>query len=120
MIRQGDTLIQILKVQGISNKLIYSRYLDLFLELNPEVPNSNTLRVGQEVILPVTTNDETVPAPAPVPAPPAQQSAKPAQTVVTQVIETGQAPAVQSSPVQPAAPTGNLLLRWCCSLRKSP
>ena len=114
VIRQGDTLIQILKAQGISNKLIYSRYLDLFLELNPEVPNSNTLRVGQEVILPVTTNDETVPAPAHVPAPPAQQSAKPAQTVVTQVIETGQAPAVQSRPVQPQprpAPPAPLVLQ---------
>ncbi len=89
VVRTGDTLIQILKAQGVPNKLIYSQYLDLFLELNPEVPNSNTLRVGQEVILPVTNQAEKVTPPAPRPAP-SEQAPKPQQSVVTQAAQPGQ------------------------------
>ena len=98
VVRQGDTLIQILKEQGVPNRLIYSQYLDLFLELNPEVPNSNTLRVGQKVILPVTAQDEKPPVPAPLPDPPAAQTAKPAQTVVTETIVPSQAQVARSGP----------------------
>ena len=91
VVRTGDTLVQILKAQGVPNRLIYGQYLDLFLELNPEIPNSNTLRVGQEIILPVANQAEKVTAPAPRPAPSAQAS-KPEQTVVTQAAPSQAAP----------------------------
>ncbi|UTF51058.1 LysM peptidoglycan-binding domain-containing protein [Desulfomicrobium sp. ZS1] len=108
VVRTGDTLIQILKAQGVPNSLIYSQYLDLFLELNPEVPNTNTLRVGQEIILPVTNQAEKVMAPVPSPAPAAQRAPKSEQTVVTQTAAPSQtAPARSTSarsapaPIQP-------------------
>jgi murein DD-endopeptidase MepM/ murein hydrolase activator NlpD len=113
VVRTGDTLIQILKAQGVSNALIYSQYLDLFLELNPEVPNTNTLRVGQEIILPVTNQPEKTMTAAPPRAPAAQQAPKPEQVVVTQVTAPTQAAPARSvstrsvstrsvpSPVQP-------------------
>ncbi len=69
VVRSGDTLVQILQAQGVSAKLIFSQYMDLFLKLNPDVPDSDTLRVGQEIILPVATQDGAPPAP-PAPAPP--------------------------------------------------
>ena len=105
VVRQGDTLIQILKEQGVPNRLIYGQYLDLFLELNPEIPNSNTLRVGQKIVLPVTAQDEKPPVPAPLPDPPAVRTTKPAQTVVTQTIAPGQPQAVRSGPAQLQART---------------
>jgi len=101
VVRTGDTLIQILKAQGVPTSLIYSQYLDLFLELNPEIPNSNTLRVGQEIILPVANQAEKVTAPAPRPAPSAQAS-KPEQTVVTQAAPNQAAPVRNGpAPTQP-------------------
>jgi len=74
VIRPGDTLIQILQSQGVPTKLIFSQYMDLFLNLNPEISDSNTLRIGQAVILPVLPKDETTPA-APV-APPTPAAPK--------------------------------------------
>ncbi len=67
VVRSGDTLIQILQAQGVPTKLIFSQYMDLFLELNPDVPDSNTLRIGQEIILPVVVHEASAAA---VPAPP--------------------------------------------------
>jgi len=53
VIRSGDTLVQILQAQGVPTSVIYGSYMNLFLELNPDIPNANTLRAGQEVMLPV-------------------------------------------------------------------
>jgi LysM repeat protein len=74
VVRPGDTLIQILQRQGVPTKLIFSQYMDLFLNLNPDVPDSNTLRVGQAIVLPVLAQDEKAPA-APV-APPTPAAPK--------------------------------------------
>jgi murein DD-endopeptidase MepM/ murein hydrolase activator NlpD len=108
VVRTGDTLIQILRAQGVSNALIYSQYLDLFLELNPEVPNTNTLRVGQEIILPVTNQPEKAMTATPPRAPAAQRAPKPEQVVETQATAPSQAAPARSvstrsapSPVQP-------------------
>ncbi|ACU88878.1 LysM peptidoglycan-binding domain-containing protein [Desulfomicrobium baculatum] len=106
VVRTGDTLIQILKAQGVPNSLIYSQYLDLFLELNPEIPNTNTLRVGQEIILPVTNQTEKVMAPAPPRAPAAQRSPKPEQIVVTQATAPSQAASVRSASARGASVLG--------------
>ena len=70
VVRSGDTLIQVLQAQGVPTKLIFSQYMDLFLKLNPDIPDSNTLRVGQEIILPVVIQGAaTPPSPAPTPSP---------------------------------------------------
>jgi murein DD-endopeptidase MepM/ murein hydrolase activator NlpD len=108
VVRTGDTLIQILKAQGVPNSLIYSQYLDLFLELNPEVPNTNTLRVGQEIILPVTNQTEKVMATTPPRAPAAQRAPKSEQTVVVQATAPSQAAPSRSASARgvsaPSAP----------------
>jgi LysM repeat protein len=54
VVRSGDTLVQVLQGQGVPTSLIYGKYLKLFLELNPDIRDVNSLRAGQEVILPVT------------------------------------------------------------------
>lgn len=53
VVQAGDTLVDILQNQGVSASLIFGKYMDLFLELNPSIPDANTLRAGQEIILPV-------------------------------------------------------------------
>lgn len=62
VIRPGDTLVQVLQAQGVPTRLIFGKYLNLFLELNPDVPDTNTLRAGQEVVLPVLKAEEAPPA----------------------------------------------------------
>jgi hypothetical protein len=103
VVRAGDTLVQILQAQGVPTKLIFSQYMDIFLELNPDVPNTNTLRVGQEIILPVTSMDER-PQPA---APPREAAPSQAQTVtakpMTPTVATAQPGPVQAAR-QPASP----------------
>ncbi len=100
IVRTGDTLIQVLQSQGISTKLIFSQYLDLFLQLNPTVPDSNTLRVGQEIILPVVSAGGKAAAPSSPPSPPASP-----QTSVAQTAQPIQSPpaTVQGGPVGPRA-----------------
>jgi hypothetical protein len=108
VVRAGDTLVQILQAQGVPTKLIFSQYMDLFLSLNPDVPDSNTLRVGQEIILPVTNRDEQAQPPAP-PLPPAP---KQAQTITAQPrppaaavsSQTGTPQAARQTASTPAAP----------------
>lgn len=94
VVRAGDTLVQILQAQGVPTKLIFSQYMDLFLELNPNVPDTNTLRVGQEIILPVTGGGQQ-PQPAAPPRPPVPSQA---QTVAT----APPAPTVAPAPPGPA------------------
>ncbi len=65
IVRSGDTLTEILESQGVSKELIFSSYMPLFLELNPDVRNPDLLRVGQHISVPV---------------PKAQASARPADT----------------------------------------
>jgi hypothetical protein len=88
VVRSGDTLVQILQAQGVPTRLIFSQYMDLFLELNPDVPDTNTLRVGQEIILPVASGGQR-PQPA---APPRSPVPSQAQTVAAKP----QAPSVAS------------------------
>ncbi len=53
VVRSGDTLGEVLQAHGVPAKLVYGAYLDLFLQLNPSIRDANTLRVGQEIVLPV-------------------------------------------------------------------
>ncbi|GAB6111700.1 type IV pilus assembly protein FimV [Desulfomicrobium salsuginis] len=75
VVQAGDTLVEILQHQGVPASLIFGKYMDLFLELNPSIPDTNTLRAGQEIILPVVKGG-TAPATAPAETTPPQ---KPAQ-----------------------------------------
>lgn len=87
VVRTGDTLVQVLQGQGVPTSLIYGKYLKLFLELNPDVPDVDSLRAGQEVILPVIANAvapvvppaETAPA---RPVAPPTAAPGPAQTAI--------------------------------------
>lgn len=72
VVQTGDTLVEILQHQGVPASLIFGKYMDLFLELNPSVPDTNTLRAGQEIILPVLKGG-TAPATAPAETPPPQE-----------------------------------------------
>lgn len=98
VVRAGDTLVQILQAQGVPTKLIFSQYMDLFLSLNPDVPDSNTLRIGQEIILPVTSQDKQAQPPAP-PVPPAP---KQAQTIAAQPRPPAAAVSSQTGTIQAA------------------
>lgn len=53
VVRSGDTLGEVLQAHGVPARLVYGDYLDLFLQLNPSIADANTLRVGQEIVLPV-------------------------------------------------------------------
>lgn len=99
VVRSGDTLIQILQAHGVSQKLIFSQYMELFLQLNPEVPDSNTLRVGQEIILPVAAGAQQ-------PEPPTPPAPRPAQPVVTAAAQPALAGSAQAGTAQ--AETGQL------------
>jgi len=77
VIRPGDTLVQVLQAQGVPTKLIFGKYLNLFLELNPDVPDTNTLRAGQKVVLPVLKAEEAPPAVVQTPVTPAEVPAGP-------------------------------------------
>ncbi len=70
-IQSGDTLAQILQNHGVPTNLIFGQFMDLFLTLNPQIPNTDTLRVGQEVTLPVPKatapeRPSILPAPSPL------------------------------------------------------
>ena len=100
VVRSGDTLIQILQAHGMSRKQIFSQYMELFLQLNPEIPDSNTLRVGQEIILPVAAGAQR-------PAPPALPAPRPEQPVVAAAPQPAPVGAPQTGPAQPSRPTAN-------------
>lgn len=53
VVRAGDTLTSVLQQQGIPSALIYSKYVAQFRQLNPEVNNTDTLRTGQQLLLPL-------------------------------------------------------------------
>ena len=115
VVRSGDTLVQILQAQGVPTKLIFGQYMDLFLKLNPDVPDSNTLRVGQEIILPVTSREER-PQAAASPLPPAPKQAQTLKTQPPQPISTAtpqpaalQPGTPQRSAPQPASQTASAL-----------
>ncbi len=76
VVRTGDTLVQILQANGVPTRLIYSKYMSLFMELNPDIPDGNNLRAGQEVILPVM--DQASGGQAPNTPPPPQMASRPA------------------------------------------
>ncbi len=124
-VQSGDTLVEILQAQGVPTKLIFGKYLNLFLELNPSIPDTNTLRAGQEIILPVvkgaappavrTEEEPPVPEAPPEPAPvtePAPETA-PAEpvtiipvpvspeTVITSGNQTGARPSPSPRSGQP-------------------
>lgn len=104
VVQSGDTLVEILQKQGVPTKLIFGKYMDLFLELNPTIPDTNTLRSGQEIVLPVV-KDGTISAPAPEkepgtrpqPAGPATAPDKPVR-----VVEVTPGARVQTSPAPQA------------------
>lgn len=82
VVRTGDTLVQILQAQGVPTRLIYSKYMNLFMELNPDIPDGNNLRAGQEVILPVM--DQPAVGQAPSTPPPPQMASRPAPVTTDQ------------------------------------
>jgi hypothetical protein len=82
VVRTGDTLVQILQAKGVPTRLIYSKYMSLFMELNPDIPDGNSLRAGQEVILPVM--EQTAGAQAPATPPPPQMASRPAPVAADQ------------------------------------
>lgn len=75
VVRTGDTLVHILQANGVPTRLIYSKYMSLFMELNPDIPDGNNLRAGQEVILPVM--DQASGGQAPNTPPPPQIASRP-------------------------------------------
>jgi murein DD-endopeptidase MepM/ murein hydrolase activator NlpD len=75
VVQGGDTLVEILQRQGVPTNLIFGKYMDLFLELNPSVPDTNTLRAGQKIILPLVKG-EAAPATATAEAPQPQREEK--------------------------------------------
>lgn len=93
VVQTGDTLVEILQHQGVPTDLIFSKYMNLFLELNPSIPNTNTLRVGQEIILPVVKG--SAPPVAPPAAPPAEEPEKP------DAPDTAQEPVREQAPDTP-------------------
>ncbi|NCD25704.1 MAG: LysM peptidoglycan-binding domain-containing protein [Deltaproteobacteria bacterium] len=53
VVRSGDTVISIMQQQGIPRQLVFSKYMSLFQQLNPDVPDINNLREGQNIFLPL-------------------------------------------------------------------
>lgn len=108
VVRSGDTLVQVLQGQGVPTSLIYGKYLKLFLELNPDIQDVNSLRAGQEVILPVTKGGGTTPAVAPPEqaTSPTPVSPAPASPVTPKAAGTGSGTAVADGvPAPPTPPT---------------
>ncbi len=58
IVRTGDTLISMLQQQGIPRNLIFSKYVRVFHEQNPNVRDLDDIRAGQSVILPVPLPSE--------------------------------------------------------------
>lgn len=103
-VRAGDTLVSIFRQEGVPQELIFKDYLGLFLELNPQVPNANTLRIGQEITLPLPQSAQpVVAAVTPKKTPPKATAAPPATTQGQKghAVQTGQgggsAPGTSSS-----------------------
>lgn len=82
VVRTGDTLVRILQEKGVPTRLIYSKYMHLFMELNPDIPDGNNLRAGQEVILPVM--DQASGGQGPATPPPPQIASRPAPVAADQ------------------------------------
>lgn len=76
VVRPGDTLIQVLQARGVPSSLIFGTYMNLFLELNPSIPDTDTLQAGQEIILPIVKLKKTETA-QPLPASPEPAIASP-------------------------------------------
>lgn len=96
VVQSGDTLVEILQAQGVPTKLIFGNYLNLFLELNPSVPDTNTLRAGQEILLPV------VKGAAPVVEPSSQEPPAPEPSPETEPEPPrAEEPAPQTAPAGP-------------------
>jgi hypothetical protein len=53
IVRSGDTAISMMQQHGIPRNLIFTKYMSLFRELNPDIPDMNNIREGQNVILPL-------------------------------------------------------------------
>lgn len=75
VIKQGDTVVTMLQAHGVPTALIFGKYMNLFMELNPQVRNTNTLQVGQQVMLPVLKGQQ--PMQPPVTAPQATPQPEP-------------------------------------------
>jgi hypothetical protein len=105
VVRSGDTLVQVLQGQGVPTSLIYGKYLKLFLELNPGIQDVNSLRAGQEVILPVT---KAAAAPLAPPREPATEQpaalATAAQRPAQPVVAGPGAPVAAGLPAPPPPP----------------
>lgn len=52
IVRAGDTLVSIMQQHGIPKNLIYSKYMKLFQDANPDIRKIDSLRPGQSVIIP--------------------------------------------------------------------
>lgn len=51
-IKNGDTLYDLLKNRGISKKMIFNKYIALFMKLNPEIKDPDMLIAGKKIIIP--------------------------------------------------------------------
>ncbi len=110
VVHTGDTLVQILQAQGMPTPLIYSKYLNIFLELNPGIQNGNMLRAGQEVILPVMKQARTAQTPGetalPEPASPGNaQKQSVARPAISGSVQTRPVIAPAPAPVEPPIAT---------------
>jgi|GEM_PF-4606280 len=60
-VKSGDYLIKVLKEEGgVSNKLIYNEYLELFQKLNPDISDFKKLKTGQEITLPTPVKKKKI------------------------------------------------------------
>jgi LysM repeat protein len=87
-VKAGDTLASIFRREGVPEELIFKDYLGLFLELNPHVPNADTLRIGQEITLPL------------------RHSAQPAVAATVPEKTPSQVAVAPSAPTEPKRQTG--------------
>lgn len=97
VIRPGDTLIEVLQSQGVPTTLIYGGYMNLVLELNPSVPNTNALKVGKTILLPIQKSTASAQA-SETPTPQAEEAKPvPEDAARTAGIETS-TPASETNP----------------------
>ncbi len=51
-IKSGDTLYDLLKSRGMTKKMIFNKYIALFMKLNPEIKDPDMLIAGKKIIIP--------------------------------------------------------------------
>jgi len=51
-VKGGDTLYDLLKSRGMTKKMIFNKYIELFMKLNPETKDPNILITGKKIIIP--------------------------------------------------------------------